>query len=257
MLCALVLPPTASAGRETISIAVTEPQPATLTGDLYTPSRGGPHAAVILLHGCGGVAPNAASWAQWLQSEGYAALVLDSLQGRGIRTLCADTRPLTPLMRVADVSAAAVKLKSITGIDGDRLAVMGFSHGGATAIAAWHLQARRADVTIKAMIGVRPGCGTQPPPRDAVPLLLLVGGQDDWAPPENCQKLADAARSASAPVTLVLYPDARHGFDAANVHGRAYVSIAKGGKGATVEYSPSAHSDSEKQVKQFLAANVK
>src|SRR5215470_19088969 len=89
----------AHAGRETISIAVAEPQPATLTGELFTPSRGGLHPAVVLLHGCGGITPNVGAWAQWLQGEGYAALVLDSFQGRGLRNLCGDSSPLLPAAR--------------------------------------------------------------------------------------------------------------------------------------------------------------
>ncbi len=53
------------------------------------------------------------------------------------------------------------------------------------------------------------------------------------------------------------YPDARHGFDNAAIRGRAYISAARGGKGATVEYNPKAHADAERQVKEFLALHVK
>src|SRR6266508_3199103 len=91
------------AARQSVSIAVTEPQPATLSGELFTPSIGAPHPAVILLHGCGGVSQNVTAWARWLQSEGYAALVLDSFSGRGLRTLCADPRPLMGAVRAHDV----------------------------------------------------------------------------------------------------------------------------------------------------------
>jgi dienelactone hydrolase len=55
----------------------------------------------------------------------------------------------------------------------------------------------------------------------------------------------------------VVYPDARHHFDGADLKRPVFVSIAKGGKGATVEYNPKAHEDSEKQVKQFLAAQLR
>ena len=86
---------------------------------------------------------------------------------------------------------------------------------------------------------------------------MLVGGHDDWAPPENCQRLAEAARFAGLPMSIVVYPDARHAFDAANLRGRVYVPVARGGKGATVEYNPKAHEDAEKQVKRFLAEHVR
>ena len=248
----------AQAGRETISIAVTEPQPATITGDLYTPSGKGPYAAVVLFHGCGGVSPNVPAWAQWLQSEGYAALVVDSFQGRGLRNLCADSRPLTPAVRAADVYAAAAKLKAMGVVDGDRIAAMGFSHGGGTVLSAWRTQSKHPDVKLRALIALYPGCGSQQlPPTDAAPLLILAGANDDWTPPESCQTLAEAAREAGHPVTIVVYPDARHHFDGAHLKRPVFVSIAKGGKGATVEYNPKAHEDSEKQVKQFLAAQLR
>ena len=258
MLLSLAAAGPARAGRETISIAVTEPQPATITGDLYTPSGKGPYPAVVLFHGCGGVSPNVPAWAQWLQSEGYAALVVDSFQGRGLRNLCADSRPLTPAVRAADVYAAAAKLQSMGVVDGDRIAAMGFSHGGSTVLAAWRTQRKHPDVKLRALIALYPGCGSQQlPPPDAAPLLILAGGKDDWTPAESCQKLADAAREAGRPVTIVVYPDARHHFDGAHLKRPVFVSIAKGGKGATVEYNPKAHEDSEKQVKNFLAAQLR
>jgi dienelactone hydrolase len=86
---------------------------------------------------------------------------------------------------------------------------------------------------------------------------MLVGGRDDWAPPENCQKLAGAAQSLGRPVSIIVYPDAHHAFDGAHLRGRVYVSAARGGKGATVEYNPKAHEDAEKQVKRFLETYLK
>jgi dienelactone hydrolase len=187
----------------------------------------------------------------------YAALVVDSFQGRGLQNLCADSRPLTPAVRAADVYACAAKLKSMGVIDGNRIAAMGFSHGGGTVLAAWRTQSRHPDVKLSAMIALYPGCGAQTLPSDAVPLLILAGGKDDWTRAEICQKRAAAAREAGRPVTIVVYPEAAHHFDGAHLKKRTFVSIAKGGKGATVEYNADAHADSEEQVKQFLAAQLK
>ena len=73
VILALALAPAASAeaGRQPLAIPVTEPQPAALTVDLFTPSGDGPQPAVILLHGCSGITPAVTAWAMWLQSEGY------------------------------------------------------------------------------------------------------------------------------------------------------------------------------------------
>lgn len=75
-------------------VPITLPEPATLTAQLYTPKGPGPFPALVLLHGCGGLGPNMFAWAEWLRAEGYAALVLDSFGGRGIRRLCGDSSPL-------------------------------------------------------------------------------------------------------------------------------------------------------------------
>lgn len=155
-------------------------------------------------------------------------------------------------MRAVDVFAAIATLKTTGGIDPSRIAAMGFSHGGVTVLAAWRTQAQHPDEKLRAIIAVYPGCGGTAASANATPVLMLVGGQDDWAPPENCQKLAGAARAGGLPVSIVVYPEALHGFDAVHLRGRVYVPVARGGKGATVEYNPKAHEDAEKQVRRFL-----
>ena len=247
----------AHAGKESVTVPVTEPQPATLGAELLTPKGSGPYPAVILLHGCGGVTPNVPAWAQWLQSEGYAALVLDSFGGRNIRNLCAGSAQLTGSMRAADVFAAAAQLKTIGSIDPNRIAAMGFSHGGWTIMGAWRSSTGHPEQKIRAMIAFYPGgCTGGLAAPGAPPLLMLVGGRDDWTPAEPCEQLAEAAKQAGRPVTLVLYPDAYHHFDGADLRKQVYVPVARGGKGATMAYNAKAHEDSEKQVKRFLEANL-
>jgi dienelactone hydrolase len=165
-----------------LGIPVTEPQAATLTGELFTPSGGGPHPTVILLHGCNGVGPAVKAWALWLRSEGYAALVLDSFSARGLHTVCGNPRPLMGDVRAHDVFAAAARLKTLDSVDGNRIAAMGFSHGGWTALWAWRMQARHPEARIKALIALYPACGGGLPEGEAPPLLMLLGGQDDWTP---------------------------------------------------------------------------
>jgi len=241
---------------EQIAVPVTEPRPATLGGDLYLPSGAGPHPAVILLHGCSGITASTTSWALWLRSEGYAALLLDSFTARGLRTVCGYPQPLMGPVRAHDVFAAVARLKALGSVDPSRIAVMGFSHGGWTALWAWRLQEKYPDARLRAIIAFYPSCGGPLADRGAPPLLMLLGGQDDWTPPAPCQMLGEAARDAGRQVSVVLYPEARHAFDAANLIRRLYVSVARGGKGATIEYDPKAHADSEKQVRQFLQAQL-
>jgi hypothetical protein len=121
MLLSLAAAGPARAGRETISIAVTEPQPATLTGDLYTPAAG-PLTRRRLFHGCGALAERARLGAV-AAIRGYAALVVDAFR----RGRSCPARPLPPRVRAADVYAAAAAGRWASSMATDR--GMGFSRG--------------------------------------------------------------------------------------------------------------------------------
>ena len=65
--------------------------------------------------------------------------------------------------------------------------------------------------------GVAEGRFGMPPlvelaPEFQTPWLGLYGGQDQGIPVEQAEALRDAAKQASVPTDLVIYPDADHGF---------------------------------------------
>ncbi len=212
---------------------------------------------MILLHGCSGIGPNIVAWAQWLQSEGYAALVLDSFAGRGLKRLCGDSSPLTGRARAHDVWAAARYLRSLPDVDGGRIGAIGWSHGGWTVLWASSLEDWYPDVTVKALVAFYPGCGDFGFYRSSIPMLMLLGGKDNWTPAERCQLVADVAKGNGKNVTALLYPTAQHAFDSAGLVGQVYVADARRGAGATIQYNPEAHADAEKQVRRFLQSYLK
>lgn len=234
------------------SVPVTTPRAAVLSGELYRPGGAGPFPAVVLLHGCSGPAANGTAWAHWLQAEGYAALTLDSFAGRQLTRLCGDSSALTGGARSGDVFAAAATLAKLPFIDGDRIGAMGFSHGGWTVLWASRYQSRHEDVKLRALVAFYPACGDVPSLATTAPLLMLLGGQDDWTPAEPCRLLAQDARRQGRVVVDVTYPDARHAFDGSHIARRTYIADARRGRGATVEYNPAAHADSEKRLRRFL-----
>jgi dienelactone hydrolase len=242
-----------TARADTHSVDVTSPAPATLTAELSTPRGAGPFPAVILLHGCSGVGPHIKDWAVWLRHEGYAALVLDSFGGRGLKRLCGGSAALTGRMRAPDVYAAARYLKTLPQIDAKRIAVIGYSHGGWTLMWALATEAQYPDVDIRAFIMFYPTCTGWKTMPGTTPVLMLLGSKDDWTPSAPCEALARTRGS----ITAVVYRDAYHAFDSAGIIGRRTVSDARGGLGAIIEYNPKAHEDAEKQVRAFLAANLK
>src|SRR5262245_22182832 len=245
-----------SAHAEGHPVAVTSPEPATLTAELYTPRGAGPFPTVILMHGCGGIGANVKAWAIWLRHEGYAAFVLDSFGGRGLKSLCANTSQLLPRVRAEDVFAAAAYLKTLAQVDAGRIAAIGYSHGGSTLLNAAGTEQQQPDLLIRAYIVFYPGCAGRTRLPGTTPVLMLLGAKDDWAPAAPCEELAKAASAAGRPVTAVVYPNARHHFDGAEVRKLTIVADARGGRGATIDYDPRAHEDAEKQVRAFLAAHL-
>ena len=246
-----------TAWADTHSIAVTLPAPATLTAELSTPRGSGPFPTVILLHGCAGVGANVKEWAVWLQHEGYAAFVLDSFRGRGLKRLCGGGAALTGRMRSPDVFVAGAYLKTLAQVDARRIAAIGYSHGAGTALWAAATESRYPSSDIRAFVLFYPPCAGWKRLTGTTPVLMLLGGKDDWTPAAPCEALAQAASRAGRKVTAVVYPDAYHHFDGAEVKRRTIIHDARGGLGATIEYNPRAHEDAEKQVLAFLKENLK
>ncbi|WP_245986330.1 dienelactone hydrolase family protein [Azospirillum thermophilum] len=117
-----------------------EGQPTMLAGRLLRPAGTGPHPAVVLLHGCGGlyaksgrVASRHVWWATTLQQQGYEVLMVDSFGPRGIDQVCTlKERPIrVTVERKRDALAALTFLRSRPEVDGRRVAVMGWSQGRA------------------------------------------------------------------------------------------------------------------------------
>jgi dienelactone hydrolase len=102
-----------------------------------------------------------------------------------------------------------------------------------------------------------PYCGDVASYQTLTPLLILHGEADDWTPIEPCRYVADNARVAGRDVTLVAYPGAHHAFDDAGLRRPTRVRDALGGKGATIAYDADAHADARKQVRAFLARELK
>ena len=223
-----------------------------LPTQLFRPAGDGPFPAVVLMHGCGGISPNVIAWARWLQAEGYAALVVDSFSSRGLKRVCGDASLLSAETRSEDAFTAAAVLRRSPFIDGDRMAAMGFSHGGQTVLWAARSETLFADVRLKAFVTLYPGCGTlggSLPGR--APVLMLLAGADDWTPPAPCQQIAVRAR-AHRVIEETTYPDARHAFDGRHLRGPVFVPDARRGRGATIEYNAAAHADAERRIRDFL-----
>lgn len=227
---------------------------AELVLQLEKPDGPGPFPAVILMHGCAGPKRKDRAWAAFLRREGYVALVTDSFGPRGVKELCGsrDQRAPTSRDRAGDAAAARRWLAAQPFVDPARIALMGFSHGGKTVLraAVRGAGAPGGEPPFAAVIALYPPCFPLGPEQTLQsPLLLLVAGDDDWAPPERCQAFAAAARARGQESSLVVYPGALHGFDA--------VGLDTWKLGHHLRHDPTAHADAQVRVRAFLESALR
>jgi dienelactone hydrolase len=229
--------------------------------------------AVLLLHGCGGpynrrgeLSERMRDYAASLNAEGWHALVLDSFTTRGVRELCTTAmarRAIDQSHRRQDALGALAWLAAQANVDAQRLALLGWSHGGSTVLAASNSRDRgvaASSVRPAAAVAFYPGCSAERDRgyRGTAPLLLMVGEADDWTPPESCRELAQQAQQAqqpaNPPVHFVAYPGAVHGFDseAPVRHRRDVPNGVNPGQGVQVGGQPAARAASRQALLAFL-----
>ena len=246
--------------------------PQEIAATLVRPAGEGPFPAVVQLHGCEGLKAESYRWARWLADHGYVALVVDSFGPRRVNGDCRsgpDEPPITA--RLDDAFGALRYLQSQPYVRRDRIGTIGWSQGGVYAMAVINgpslERAKKRGVELPpdgfaAGIGVYPGgCFSLVNEQVVRPLLVLIGGADDWTPAEKCAEMVNAMKSRGADATIVIYPGAYHYFD---VEGQRLEVLAEvendtkpGGFGATVSYQPEAAADAYHQVEVFLARRLK
>jgi dienelactone hydrolase len=254
-----------------VAIPVTDASssPAPLVAYLFEPAMPGPHPAVVMLHGCGGayarddaLSARHRMWGEFLAANGYVALLLDSFSSRGLKELCTqkfDERSLKEGDRIGDAYEALAFLRRRSDVDGKRIAVLGWSHGGGTALGAI-TRRHDQDTGFARAVAFYPAC-TSRAKRPAgfnpyAPLMILMGESDDWTPVAACQALTGAVRARGGPMEIVTYPDTYHDFDNPGIgRKRTRTEVPNGvhpGQGVTIAPNAEAREDAKRRVLAFL-----
>lgn len=250
--------------------SATPKAPDRVEGRLVKPGGTGPFPALVLLHGCHGVSPQVHAWARWLADRGYVAFVVDSFGPRKEPADCKeDDSPggMPNTARFDDAIGALRYLQAQSFVIPERVASFGWSQGGEFAMSVINgptLDRARARgvalprVGYAAAIAMYPG-GCRDYAKELVlrPLLLLIGGSDDWTPPRYCREMSANMKARGADLTLVEYKGAYHYFDVVGQRKEVLKDIEQpftpGTYGVTVAYDREVATDAQRRVEAFLA----
>ena len=249
------------------SLDTAESRPLLLKAHWFAAPDPGDRPTLVLLHGCGGphgrqggLSERMRDYAALLNAEGWHALVLDSFSTRGVQQICTQkmaSRSITQVQRRLDTLGALQWLAAQPGVDGARLALLGWSNGGSAVLAATNLRhpaVAAATVPLRAAVAFYPGCEAENKRgyRPSTALLMQLGAADDWTPAAPCEALA--RESAPPQPQIDVYPGAHHGFDSAAPL-RHWAEVPNGvqrGAGVHVGGQPEARTASREAVLQFL-----
>ena len=233
------------------------PKPLVSQGYLRRPEGTGSFPAVVLLHGCNG-SPEAIdqNWGVTVSSWGYVTLTMDSFGPRGLKNSCVGGRPDDLF---SDAYRALNYLVQQPFVDPKRVAVVGFSQGGW--ITLWSVERggieKASENKFRAAVAFYPPCAGFRSAM-AVPTLILIGESDDWTSADACRKMVageddlgtSRRKTDGAPIQIVVYPGAYHGFDASAL--RFPVTYF----GHHMEFNKSATDQSRDALRGFLEANM-
>ena len=168
-------------------------KPTLLRGLLMKPEGVGPFPAIVALHGCNGLLKEGAlvareaAWTQHLTSHGYVVLFPDSFGPRDVTSDC-EGRVRAWAERSYDAYGGLRYLQAQPFVLGERIGLMGWSHGGGTVVFA---------------IDWKPD----------ISFLLEIGAQDDSIQSAPCIERTRSARAGGAPMQMKVYDGAVHDFD--------------------------------------------
>ncbi len=228
---------------------------------LSKPDGDGPFSAAVLTHGCGGNERNTQHRTVWrgllqhaklLNRNGYATLIIDSFHRRRITDGCQHPLSYYPV-QVRHAHAAFDRLAAMPFVDEDRIGYVGQSLGGGTALRLAqggyiNARTRKGQSTFAALVAYYPWCESSWAHSLARPVLILIGGKDEWTPADRCKDLHEIAKRASHKpvVRLKVYPRAHHSFDLP-MQGPYFVK-GDGGKMYTVQGDAGARNDSQRRM---------
>lgn len=215
----------------------------------FRPAGPGPFPTLLFVSGCSGFAPAVSPkayerFAEAFTAQGSAVLFVDYLGRRNLKS-CARA-PITHAMGAMDLLDAATYVRSQAWADPGRITAMGWSWGGGIVLVAL-MEYAAPELGFGRAIVYYPDCRPVRPWKTAIPVLMLIGGEDEVAPGKAC---IEAAKRHPSPETVKVrvYPGAHHGFDVAELPAKTRYEFG------TIGYHAAAAAAAAEEVRAFLKA---
>lgn len=205
-----------------------------------------PRPTVLLAHGCNGVGgPWETQWLHRLKHWGYNGVIVDSFTRRGHSNVCNRALLVSPYNRADDLEEVAQTVRKENWHRG-AIAVIGMSHGGATALVVGGSPKISA---ISASVALYPGCmhiAQRDVESPRIPTQVHLGEKDHWTPVSSCMLVTSAFKRYHS---HFVYPNAGHAYDIA-VPPRNYM-------GHFLAYDQDASDKTFARIKAFLDDRLK
>ena len=205
-----------------------------------------PAPTVILAHTCAGIirSMDVQQWGYNINRWGYNVVFPDSFGPRGYRDICSQTLAVTAEQRAQDIAAVAEWVKKQPWHRG-KIALIGFSHGGRTAMEVSNRTRSSVDLVVAYYPWCRP-IDTSP----QVPTQIHIGSLDDWTPSDRCERIANTNKNYS----VYVYEGVYHSFDRPAPD---RVKEGNQGKKHRLVYDPKAAGLAEERTKLFFEQYLK
>ncbi len=233
---------------------------------VYIPDGNGPFSVIIAIPGCSGVSFESpqtdegrpgdeadrlfrrhyARMAERLKDAGFMVYLIDYLSAEGVMNACSGEVSKERVSEYIDGTIPLVKQDMQS--DTSQIHMIGWSWGG-VGVLSWLASLEEEPVGLKSVVTVYPGCGSSKTWDVSISTMMVLGNDDDIAPPEECTELINSLPSKTN-ITVKRYPDARHGFDL--TEGPEMLSV---GGGFTIGKNEKAGKQAWEEILSFLGSN--